>query len=171
MKQQYHTLEERIDQVEGNERRQLRDLLNNQDEFQHATRNLNLINIQIINANEELDASKINLLQVIEELENFKGIARFIYDEVANELELESNYSKQEQSITKLRQQYGSGKVTCNSARNESDIAGELQRKLIILSPKLHENSYLDRFSKAYIVHHDLTVPRSKVTGLLLKHT
>lgn len=47
--------------------------------------------------------------------------------------------------------------------------AGELQRKLIILSPKSHEHSYLDRFSKAYIVHHDPTVPRSKVTGLTLK--
>ncbi|WP_239712536.1 hypothetical protein [Paenibacillus sp. 19GGS1-52] len=48
--------------------------------------------------------------------------------------------------------------------------ASELKRKLIILSPKSHENSYLNRFSKAYIVHHDPTVPWSKVTGLILKH-
>lgn len=47
--------------------------------------------------------------------------------------------------------------------------ASELQRKLIILSPKSHENSYLDRFSKAYVVHHDPTMPRSKVTGLVMK--
>lgn len=42
----------------------------------------------------------------------------------------------------------------------------ELERKLIILTPKSHESSYLDRYSKAYIVHHDPTIPRSKVTGL-----
>ncbi|OMF98460.1 hypothetical protein [Paenibacillus sp. FSL R7-0337] len=47
--------------------------------------------------------------------------------------------------------------------------ASELKRKLIILSPKSHENSYLDRFYKAYIVHHDPTVPWSKVTELILK--
>ncbi|MNJ52687.1 hypothetical protein D3C77_480350 [compost metagenome] len=44
--------------------------------------------------------------------------------------------------------------------------ASELQRKLIILTPKSHEQSYLDRFSKAYVVHHDPTVPRSRVMGL-----
>ncbi|MBE9914725.1 AAA family ATPase [Paenibacillus donghaensis] len=43
----------------------------------------------------------------------------------------------------------------------------ELKRKLIILTPKSHESSYLDRFFKAYIVHHDPTLPRSKVTGIL----
>ncbi|MDR0268012.1 AAA family ATPase [Paenibacillus sp.] len=43
----------------------------------------------------------------------------------------------------------------------------ELERKLIILTPKSHESSYLERFSKAYIVHHDPTVPKSKVTGIL----
>lgn len=43
----------------------------------------------------------------------------------------------------------------------------ELERKLIILTPKSHEKSYLDRYSKAYIVHHDPTVPRSKVTGIV----
>ncbi|MEK4854112.1 hypothetical protein NST04_30035 [Paenibacillus sp. FSL H7-0756] len=36
--------------------------------------------------------------------------------------------------------------------------ASELNRKLIILSPKSHENSYLDRFSKAYIMQYDPTV-------------
>jgi chromosome segregation protein len=43
----------------------------------------------------------------------------------------------------------------------------ELERKLIILTPKSHEPSYLERFYKAYIVHHDPTVPRSKVTGIV----
>jgi ABC-type molybdate transport system ATPase subunit len=47
--------------------------------------------------------------------------------------------------------------------------ADELQRKLIILSPKSHENSYLDRFSKAYVVHHDPNVPWSKVAGIVLQ--
>ncbi|MNW43008.1 putative ABC transporter ATP-binding protein YbbL [compost metagenome] len=47
--------------------------------------------------------------------------------------------------------------------------ASELERKLIILTPKSHEQSYLDRFSKAYVVHHDPTVPRSRVMGLLKK--
>ncbi|MEV3699689.1 AAA family ATPase [Paenibacillus larvae] len=51
------------------------------------------------------------------------------------------------------------------------DLYGrELERKLIILTPKSHEKSYLDRFSKAYIVHHDPTVPRSKVTGIIKKY-
>ncbi|WP_433945539.1 chromosome segregation protein SMC [Paenibacillus sp. SN-8-1] len=45
----------------------------------------------------------------------------------------------------------------------------ELKRKLIILTPKSHEKSYLDLFSKAYIVHHDPRVPRSKATGLKRK--
>lgn len=31
--------------------------------------------------------------------------------------------------------------------------------------------SYLNQFSKVYIVYHDPTVPRSKVTGLILRHT
>ena len=47
--------------------------------------------------------------------------------------------------------------------------ASELQRKLIILTPKSHEQSYLNRFSKAYVVHHDPTVPNSKVMGLSKK--
>ncbi|ASA25837.1 AAA family ATPase [Paenibacillus donghaensis] len=47
--------------------------------------------------------------------------------------------------------------------------ARELKRKLVILTPKSHEKSYLDRFSKSYVVHHDPTVPRSKVAGLIKK--
>lgn len=45
--------------------------------------------------------------------------------------------------------------------------ASELERKLIILTPKSQESAYLDRFAKAYIVHHDPTVPRSKVAGIV----
>ncbi|UQZ34854.1 chromosome segregation protein SMC [Paenibacillus sp. PK3_47] len=45
----------------------------------------------------------------------------------------------------------------------------ELQRKLIILTPKSHENSYLNRFSKSFIVYHDPTIPLSKVVGLVRK--
>lgn len=45
----------------------------------------------------------------------------------------------------------------------------ELQRKLIILTPKSHESSYLDRFSKSFIVYHDPTIPLSKVVGLVRK--
>lgn len=334
LKQHFDTTEEQVEQIEGNERRQQRELLNNQDEIQQASRTLNQIDNQIKDTKEAIDTSKINLLTVTEEIEHFKGIARFIYDAVAKEFELESNSSKKQQSLAKLRQELESGKVTFNSARNESGIdpaapenykvieeevrrlqdeymrtsllfeenqeraeklkdqlettinmrvleiqqrfknymsifqfegqidwkqqedrrgrvlfhlfikarkeghrgtledvsvkarggrvgkgvsggeeslssllfalallqnlqtapgfivmdefdsaldeqrklkvfdlyAGELQRKMIILSPKSHENSYLDRFSKAYIVHHDPTVPRSKVTGLTLKH-
>jgi len=43
----------------------------------------------------------------------------------------------------------------------------ELKRKLIILTPKSHENSYFNKFQKAYVVHHDPTIPRSKVIGLV----
>ncbi|RUT38527.1 chromosome segregation protein SMC [Paenibacillus anaericanus] len=333
LKQHFDTAEEQVEQIEGNERRQQRNFLNNQDEIQRASRTLNQIDNQIKDTKEALDTSKINLLTVTEDIENLKGVARFIYDEVDKEFELETNFLKKQQSLAKLRQEYESGKVTFNSARNESGIdpaapenykvieeevhrlqdeykrtsllfeenqeraeklkdqlettinmrvleiqqrfknymsifqfegqidwnqqedrrgrvlfhlfikarkeghrgtledvsvkarggrvgkgvsggeeslssllfalallqnlqtapgfivmdefdsaldeqrklkvfdlyAGELQRKLIILSPKSHENSYLDRFSKAYIVHHDPTVPRSKVTGLVLK--
>jgi chromosome segregation protein len=333
LKQQNDTLEELAEQIDGNERRQKRNLSNNEDENQQATRTLSQIDNQIKDTKESLDTSKINLLTVTEEIENLKGIARFIYDEVTNEFEHEPNNIKRQQSLSKLRQEHESGKVTFNSARNESGIdpaasenykvikeevhrlqdefkrtsllfeenqeraenlkdqlettinmrvleiqqrfknymsifqfegqidwsqqedrrgrvlfhlfikarkeghrgsledvsvkarggrvgkgvsggeeslssllfalallqnlqtapgfivmdefdsaldeqrklkvfdlyAGELQRKLIILSPKSHENSYLDRFSKAYIVQHDPTVPRSKVMGLNLQ--
>jgi len=39
----------------------------------------------------------------------------------------------------------------------------ELQRKMIILTPKSHEEAYLYRFSKAYVVHHNPNIPKSKV--------
>lgn len=39
----------------------------------------------------------------------------------------------------------------------------ELQRKLIILTPKSHEAEYLYRFSKAYVVSHDPSLPESRV--------
>lgn len=45
----------------------------------------------------------------------------------------------------------------------------QLQRKLIILSPKTHEEEYIDRFQKAFVVQHDPRIPRSKVTGLIIK--
>lgn len=47
--------------------------------------------------------------------------------------------------------------------------ARELQRKLIILTPKSHEESYMQRFEKAFIVQHDPTVPRSRVVGIVKK--
>jgi chromosome segregation ATPase len=43
----------------------------------------------------------------------------------------------------------------------------ELKRKLIILTPKSHEDTYLDRFTKAFIVQHDPTIPQSKVVGIV----
>lgn len=45
----------------------------------------------------------------------------------------------------------------------------ELNRKLIILTPKSHEESYLQRFSKALIVQHDPSVPASKIVGIKRK--
>jgi chromosome segregation ATPase len=43
----------------------------------------------------------------------------------------------------------------------------ELKRKLIILTPKSHENTYLERFTKAFVVQHDPTIPQSKVVGIV----
>ncbi|MFP5111686.1 AAA family ATPase [Bacillaceae bacterium C204] len=43
----------------------------------------------------------------------------------------------------------------------------ELKRKLIILTPKSHEETYLDRFTKAFVVQHDPTIPKSKVVGIV----
>ncbi|MFP3390748.1 AAA family ATPase [Brevibacillus sp. SIMBA_040] len=43
----------------------------------------------------------------------------------------------------------------------------ELKRKLIILTPKSHEETYLNRFSKAFIVQHDPVVPKSRVIGIV----
>lgn len=39
----------------------------------------------------------------------------------------------------------------------------ELQRKMIILTPKSHEEEYLYRYSKAYVVHHNPNIPKSTV--------
>ncbi|ETT65475.1 SMC domain-containing protein [Paenibacillus sp. FSL R7-277] len=333
IKQQSDTLEEQLDRIEGNERRQNRNFAKNQDDVEQVTRTLQQMNIQLKDTHEALETSQINLLTAIEEIENFKGTAPFIYDELVNEPAPELSNVKKTQSFTKLRQEYESGKVTFDNARYESGLdpaapenykvieeevhrlqdeykrtsllyeenqeraetlrdqlettinmrvleiqqrfknymsgfqfegqidwkqqedrkgrvlfhlfirarkeghrgtledvsvkarggrvgkgvsggeeslssllfalallqnlqtapgfivmdefdsaldeqrklkvfdlyASELKRKLIILSPKSHENSYLDRFSKAYIVQHDPTVPWSKVTGLILK--
>ncbi|WP_027415712.1 AAA family ATPase [Aneurinibacillus terranovensis] len=43
----------------------------------------------------------------------------------------------------------------------------ELKRKLIILTPKSHEETYLNRFTKAFVVQHDPTIPKSKVVGIV----
>ncbi|MFF2447912.1 chromosome segregation protein SMC [Neobacillus sp. NPDC058068] len=45
----------------------------------------------------------------------------------------------------------------------------ELKRKLIILTPKSHEEHYLKRFSKALVVQHDPTIPSSKIVGIVKK--
>ncbi len=45
----------------------------------------------------------------------------------------------------------------------------ELKRKLIILTPKSHEDEYLGRFTKAFIVRHNPTIPESKVVGIVKK--
>ncbi|WP_411503256.1 chromosome segregation protein SMC [Brevibacillus centrosporus] len=42
----------------------------------------------------------------------------------------------------------------------------ELRRKMIVLTPKSHEQSYMNRFSKAFVVHHDPIETRSKVIGI-----
>lgn len=44
--------------------------------------------------------------------------------------------------------------------------AEQLNRKLIIISPKGHENEYLDNFSKAYIARHDPTLLKSTLVGV-----
>jgi len=45
----------------------------------------------------------------------------------------------------------------------------ELKRKLIILTPKSHEETYLNRFRKAFIIEHNPMIPRSKDIGVKLK--
>lgn len=45
----------------------------------------------------------------------------------------------------------------------------ELKRKLIILTPKSHEEHYVQRFSKALVVQHDPTIPTSKIVGIVKK--
>lgn len=42
----------------------------------------------------------------------------------------------------------------------------KLQRKLIILSPKAHEDEYYHQFSKAFIVSHDPKEVKSKIRGI-----
>lgn len=46
--------------------------------------------------------------------------------------------------------------------------AKELQRKLIIISPKGHEDDYYNRFSKAFIVSHNPIDLKSTVKGLMM---
>lgn len=47
--------------------------------------------------------------------------------------------------------------------------ASKLQRKLIILSPKAHENEYYDQFTNAFIVSHDPKELRSKIRGIQVR--
>ncbi|WP_107838485.1 hypothetical protein [Metasolibacillus meyeri] len=44
--------------------------------------------------------------------------------------------------------------------------AKELKRKLIILSPKGHDSSYYNYFSKAFIIEHDSSIPKSFIRGV-----
>lgn len=44
--------------------------------------------------------------------------------------------------------------------------AEELQRKLIIVSPKGHDETYYNHFSKVYIVEHDPSIPKSTIRGI-----
>ena len=45
----------------------------------------------------------------------------------------------------------------------------ELKRKLIILTPKSHEEAYINRFRKAFIIEHNPAIPKSKVIGVKMK--
>lgn len=47
--------------------------------------------------------------------------------------------------------------------------ANKLKRKLIILSPKAHENEYYHQFRKAFIISHDPAELKSKVRGVAIK--
>ncbi|WP_042476360.1 AAA family ATPase [Bacillus ndiopicus] len=44
--------------------------------------------------------------------------------------------------------------------------AKELKRKLIILSPKGHDSSYYNYFSKAFIIEHNSSIPQSFIRGV-----
>lgn len=44
--------------------------------------------------------------------------------------------------------------------------ADELQRKLIIVSPKGHDEVYYNYFSKVFIIEHDAKIPRSRIRGI-----
>lgn len=48
--------------------------------------------------------------------------------------------------------------------------ATELQRKLIILSPKAHDNQYYANYSKVFIVQHDPTKVESTIKGIQMKN-
>ena len=43
--------------------------------------------------------------------------------------------------------------------------AKELNRKLIILSPKAHDKSYYDHFSKVFVIEHNSSIPQSRIVG------
>lgn len=43
--------------------------------------------------------------------------------------------------------------------------AKELNRKLIILSPKAHDKTYYDHFSKVFIIEHNSSIPQSRIVG------
>lgn len=44
--------------------------------------------------------------------------------------------------------------------------AEELQRKLLIVSPKGHDEDYYNHFSKVYVVEHDASIPKSMIRGI-----
>lgn len=48
--------------------------------------------------------------------------------------------------------------------------ASELNRKLIILSPKAHDNDYYAKYSKVFIVQHDPSRVESTIKGIQIKH-
>lgn len=48
--------------------------------------------------------------------------------------------------------------------------AEELKRKLIIVSPKGHDEAYYNNFAKVYIVEHDATIPKSTIRGIQNKN-
>lgn len=47
----------------------------------------------------------------------------------------------------------------------------ELQRKMIVFTPKTHDESYLKRFAKAYVVYHNPDIPMSDIIKLKSKKT
>ncbi|WP_239712537.1 AAA family ATPase [Paenibacillus sp. 19GGS1-52] len=138
MKQQSAILEEQLDRAEDSERRQNRNFSKNQDEVEQVTRTLQQMNVQLKDTNEALDASRINLLTVIEEIENFKGTARFIYDELISEPEAELNIIRKQQSLAKLRQEYESGKVIFNNARYESGLDPAAPENYKVIEEEVH---------------------------------
>lgn len=45
----------------------------------------------------------------------------------------------------------------------------ELRRKMIILTPKSHDEQYMNRFSKAYVIYHKPEIPASGIIKLKKK--